>query len=164
MTNFLPIPFERQPAKNLSNFPENLAPAISNFQMNANSLNLKPSYIKTSAAALFAWPRRAVNEPPAAASMMQTMASHCRLLRCSLSINKPSRAATAGSKLVMMPKASCGNRFKAIISSDMGIALEMAATPSPNRRIWGSSKALPACHTPNGTTVRAATVNPIETE
>ena len=66
--------------------------------------------------------------------------------------------------LVMMPKASCGNRFRATISKEIGTALEMAATPKPNSRMRGSNKALPACQTPNGTTVMAATPRPKATE
>ena len=59
---------------------------------------------------------------------MQPMASHCTKFKCSPSSTHANRAATAGSMLIMMPKVSLGRRFNAIISNEIGMALDTAAT------------------------------------
>ncbi len=66
--------------------------------------------------------------------------------------------------LIRMPKVSFGSRLSAIISSDIGIALDTTATSSPASRIDGCSSAVPAWATPTGTTTSAATATPSDTE
>jgi adenylosuccinate lyase len=71
--------------------------------------------------------------------MVQPMASHCSALRCSPNKTKPNKAATAGSMLIMMPNASLGSRLSATISSDIGTALDTAATQWLERTLDDSS-------------------------
>ncbi|MNS89263.1 hypothetical protein D3C72_1232700 [compost metagenome] len=66
--------------------------------------------------------------------------------------------------LIRIPKVSFGRRLSAIISSDIGIALDTSATTSPASRIFGSSSAAPACTTPTGTTTSDAASSPSDTE
>ncbi|MNT43264.1 hypothetical protein D3C72_1797250 [compost metagenome] len=73
-------------------------------------------------------------------------------------------AATAGSMLLMMPNACGVSRFRATISSEIGIALEMRATPKPTAKTTGESRVAPLCITPTGTTTSAAMARPSETE
>ncbi|MNV32834.1 hypothetical protein D3C71_1241840 [compost metagenome] len=65
--------------------------------------------------------------------------------------------------LMRMPKVSFGRRLSAIISSDIGMALDTTATNAPASRIFGSSSRLPACATPIGTTTKAAAARPSDT-
>ena len=66
--------------------------------------------------------------------------------------------------LIMMPKASLGRRLSATISSEIGMALEMAATPNPTSSTVGDNSAAPACATPTGTATNAAAASPHATE
>ena len=96
--------------------------------------------------------------------MIMAMASHCAVSRRSSSRMNASMAATAGSMLLMMPNACGVSRFRATISSEIGIALEMSATPRPTASTTGESRAVPLCATPTGTTTSAAMARPSETE
>ena len=74
------------------------------------------------------------------------------------------QSATAGSVLSITPKVSRGRRRRATISSEMGIALDTAATPTAISSTVGLSRAAPACATPTGSTTRAATASPSDTD
>ena len=61
--------------------------------------------------------------------MIRPMARHWLQLSTSPSSSSASKAATAGSMLVMVPKTFLGRCFSANSSSEMGMALEIRATP-----------------------------------
>lgn len=66
--------------------------------------------------------------------------------------------------LIMMPKACLGSRFRATISSEIGMALDRMATARPTPSTDGDSSAAPACATPTGMATSAATARPIDTD
>src|SRR5262249_29721478 len=68
---------------------------------------------------------------PAQAIMTQPMASHSRTASAWSSRTRPTRAATAGSRLIQMPKTRRGIRRSAPISTGDGVIRESSPMPRP---------------------------------
>ena len=98
---------------------------------------------------------------PSEAMIINRIAVHC--IGESISFNKmsPTHEAIAGSKLIKMPNVLVGKRFKAIISSEYGIALDNKAMANASGKIEVLNIRSPSRAKLNGRATKVATVIPM---
>jgi hypothetical protein len=89
--------------------------------------------------------------------MTQPMASHSLAAKDWPSRTSPTRAATAGSRLIQMPKTRGGIRRSASISSEYGMIEESSPMPRPASRMPGRSSAPRPAAMPTGVITTAET-------
>ncbi len=97
---------------------------------------------------------------PALATITQPIASHCAADSDWLSMTMPTRAATAGSRLMQIPNTRVGIRRSVSSSNRYGITDESSPIRRPAASTTGSSSARPALATAAGVTTSAATPIP----